>query len=315
MIVKYSFLAGILGFLIGFTPVMLYTNVLWFSLLIGVALAGVFASITAGAVWMLLPPAIRNIAMSWKTGFLIIGVGSDKKLRLIPAYSDGFIIRPKLKPYSEKYRWAADGESAYPIHQGKGTQAIIAFMGYSFPLAADKAAAITKFREKGYDNLEELKTAVELPSIQDVERRITALQTLRQQVEGMDDQAVEERYGTSKQDVLGEIDAQLRRLEKVKRLVQEYGGGQDLKVDIDGATVRARDLINYLVWRHHPAELDRIIKSETNALLSRMNTFDLMKQFMPLIVIAGLVIIGVLGAVYLVTHGSPAPVHTVKIGG
>jgi len=106
---------------------------------------------------------------AWRSGFLIVAIGSDKKARLLPGYSDGFVVRPKSRPYRDKYVWAADGESTYPVHGGKGMQALVTFMGYPFPLEVKKATAISMFGEKGFKSIEDLKTAVELPTLQEVE--------------------------------------------------------------------------------------------------------------------------------------------------
>ncbi|HID41560.1 MAG TPA: hypothetical protein EYP33_05335, partial [Pyrodictium sp.] len=117
------------------------------------------------------PPALKQALQAARTGFLIIALGSDKKIRLLPGFSDGFVVRPLPKPYRDKYVWAADGESAYPVHRGKGMQAIITYLAYPFPVEVRKAAAVSKFREKGFNSLGDLKAAVELPSPEDLERR------------------------------------------------------------------------------------------------------------------------------------------------
>ncbi len=249
------------------------------------------------------PPALKQALQAARTGILIVALGADKKVRLLPGRSDGFVVRPLPRPYSERYAWAADGESAYPVHGGKGMQAIITFMGYPFPLEVRKAAAISKFREKGFRSLEDLKLAVELPSPEEVEERLERLAQLRAQVERMSDEEVERLYGEGKERVLAEIAREEERLRRVKELVERYGGGPGLSVNVDGALVRASDLISYLVWRHHPAEVERIIKAETNAVLAKLRTLDWLRPWIPIIILVGIIVLGIIAALALAPKG------------
>ena len=310
-------LAYVVGAALGFiASSLLFPGNTLTAILVGGALGGLVSLAAGVGYWYTLPGAARSVVDAARSGVLIVAVGADKKLRLLPGRTDGFVIRPRVKPYSEKYAWAADGESAYPVHRGKGMQAIVTYMGYPFPLEVRKAAAISKFREKGFRSLEDLKAAVELPSPGEVEERIRELEGLRSTIESMSEEEVEKTYGAGKQQVLAEVDSELERLRRVRELVEKYGGGPSLTVNVDGATVRASDLISYLVWRHHPAELERIVKAETNAVLARMNAIDWIKQLMPVIIVAGMMVLAVLAAIYMLSHGgAPHPAHTIHIGG
>lgn len=301
-------LAAVLGYILGgavgwLVAYILYPSSHLIQLLAAGFLGGTVGTVASAVVWFMLPPAVRVAARASKTGVLIVAVGLDKKLRLLPGKTDGFVIRPVDKPYRDKYVWAADGESAYPVHRGKGIQAIITFMGYPFPLEVRKAAAVGRFREKGFKSIEDLKTAVELPSAEEVEARIRELKETRASVESMDEGEVERIYNTGKDQLLAEIGKEIERLERVRELVRQYGGGGSLAVNVDGATVKASDLISYLVWRHHPAELERIVKAETNAVLARMSAIDWIKQLMPVIILSGMMVLAVLAAIYMLSHG------------
>jgi len=130
----------------------------------------------------------------------------------------------------------------------------------------------------------------------------------------MSDEEVEKAYGASKERVLEEVEAELGRLERVRELVEKHGGGASLTVNVDGATVRASDLITYLVWRHHPAEVNRVIMAETNAVLSRWGAMDWLRQAIPVIIVAAIAVIGVLAAVHMLAGPSPSassPTHVV----
>ena len=286
------------------------------SIMYGLSLGGIVAVVAGIGYWVFrVPLAVRDVLKAYQDGILVVAVGQDKKMRLLPARSDGFVIRPTVKPYKEKYTWAADGESAYPVSAGKGMQGVIAYMGYPHPLAADKAAAITKFNEMGFTNLEDLKLATELPDKNSLVRRISELEAILSQVKEKSDEEVEQQFGAPKQEVVNEIVAQLTRYKKVLELVERHGGGPNLAVRVDGTLVRARDLINYLVWRHHPAELERIIKAETNAILSKMGKWDWLKPYIVAIVVGAMAIIGILAAIHMLNSGAPMPQHTVSIGG
>ncbi|BAA79810.1 hypothetical protein APE_0830 [Aeropyrum pernix spindle-shaped virus 1] len=262
------------------------------------------------------PPAFKQAMRAARTGFLIVAVGADKKARLLPGFSDGFVVRPAPRPYRDKYAWAADGESSYPIHGGRGTQLLVTFMGYPFPLEAGKAAAVSKFRERGFRSIEDLKTAVELPTVEEIEARMRELEAARASIEKMDEGEVRRLYGEDKRQLLAEVDRELERLERVRELVKEYGGGSSLTVNVDGATVRASDLISYLVWRHHPSEIDRIVKAETNAVLSRLSAVDWLRQLLPVIIVTGMFVLGIIVVVYMLKGGGPpAPVESIAIGG
>lgn len=268
-------------------------------------LAGLAGFTAMLAYYISLPLAVRDVIRARSTGMLLVAIGQDKKLRLLPARSDGFVIRPVDKPYREKYEFAADGEATYPVHKGKGLQAAIVYMGYPFTLAGDKLAAISRFREMGFRDLDELKTALELYESGRVEERIRQLEELREQLAGMSDGEVREHFdGASREDVLHQIDRELDELRRLEQLVRDAGGVDKLKAYIDGAVVRARDLVNYLVWRHHPSELRRIIISETNAALARFGMADWLKQWLPFIIITGIVVIGLVAAIKIL-YGPP----------
>lgn len=313
---------AVLGYLFGFAIGIIINYLMhggdMMMLLLGFSFGGLISTVMVAGYWSLLPRAVKNVIDAYRTGILIVAIGADKKARLIPGITDGFVIRPKIKPYKDKYAWAADGESGYPVNAGKGMQAIVTYMGYPYPLEARKAAAISKFREKGFKSLEELKTATELPSLEEVDRRIEELRGFEETVANMDEKDVEKRFGVAKEQVLAEVRAELARLERVRELVEKHGGGASLTVNVDGATVRAQDLISYLVWRHHPAELHRIVKAETNAILSRMNALDWLKQLMPVIIVTGMMVLAILAAIYMLGHGGgaqPAPTRVIPIGG
>jgi hypothetical protein len=58
------------------------------------------------------------------------------------------------------------------------------------------------------------------------------------------------------------------------------------------------------------------VKAETNAVLARMNAIDWIKQLMPVIIVAGMMVLAILAAIYMLSHGgAPHPVHTIHIGG
>ena len=300
----------------GIAGVFIYSS-LYGALLLGGVLGGLTSLlVTLGYWYSIVPSAVRQVLAAVRSGVLIVAIGADKKLRLLPGKSDGFVVRPASKPYRDRYVWAADGESAYPVHAGKGMQAIVTFMGYPFPLEVRKAAAISRFREKGFESIEDLKLAVELPSPGEVEERIRRLEELRAKIESMEDSEVKRAYGVGKEEALAEIDSELERLARVRELVEKHGGGPGLSACVDGATVRASDLINYLVWRHHPAELERILKSENNAFIARMTPVEWLKQLMPVIIVAGMMVLAILAAIYMLSHGGPPqPVRSIAIGG
>ncbi len=298
-----GFLAFVLTVLLVAVPglLLLPYSMQTYVILGAVGAGGLIAWLATVASYLSLPKAFRNLVKAKSTGLLLIAIGQDKKIRLLPAKSDGFVVRPLEKPYSEKYEFSSDGEGVYPVHQGKGVQAAVVYMGYPFTLAGDKMAAISKFREMGFKTIDDLKLAVELYESGEVEGRIRQLEDLKSQLAAMSDADVQKQFNASREEVLQEVEAELERLRNIKRVVEESGGPSKLRAYIDGAVVKARDLVNYLVWRHHPSELRRIIISETNAYVSRLTPLDWIKQWAPLLILAGIIIIGLVAALNILS--------------
>ena len=309
MLVFVVFLGYIFGFLIG----AIYVNfilhitdnyilmILW-----GGLIGGIFAVAAATLYWLLLNPAIKAVIKASRTGFLIVALGKDRKVRLLPGESDGFILKPKDKRY-RRYRWGTDGESLHPVHDGRGLQLAIAYMGASHAVDGTMAAAATKFAEMGFETIDDLKTATELPSIEAVDRRINELQEYMEKIAEMDSKDVEEKLGEDKNMLLAKLKAELERLARIREIVAKHGGGGDISVNIDGTIVRANDVIRYFAWKTDPALVEKIITAETNAAYARTGRWSVVAPYLGLIamgIIGGLII---LGAIYLIGHGHGAP--------
>ncbi len=307
----------LLGSVLSWSIAFYLTGNQMLAVMYGLSVGGVLGVIAGVGYWLLrVPLAVKDVLKAYHDGILIVAIGQDKKMRLLPGRSDGFVIRPTIKPYKDKYAWAADGESAYPVEVGKGMQGVIAYMGYPHPLAADMAAAITRFTEAGFTNPEDLKLATELPEPEAVLQRIRELEELLEEVKGKEGEEVEREFGAPKEEVLAEIAGRLNRYRKLLELVKKHGGGPNLAARVDGTLIRARDLINYLVWRHHPAELERIIKAETNAIISKMKRWDWLKPYIFAVIVGAMAIIGILAAIHMLGSGTPpSPPPTVTIGG
>jgi len=234
-----------------------------------------------------LPPALRDLIKAWRTtGYVLIAIGLDGKLRFIPAKSDGHFITPTVKPYSEKYLFVADGESVYSVNKGKGLRAAIVFMKYPYTLAADKMAAISVFSRR-------------FRSIEDLHERLQAWKELqrlggREEVERLLEELAS-RIERAKDEEKEKLQKQYEYL--VYLLERAPHSEDELIADLGGVVVRASDLVNYLVWKHHPADLKKIVNAETAALLEKMREGPEWRRWLPMIVVSAMVIMGVLAAI------------------
>jgi len=269
--------------------------------LMAMAFGGVGAGVLVAAGWAATPPAVRRLVHAWKRGYLVVAIGKDRKAHLLPAESDGYLLKPVDEKYG-KYRWATDGESLHPVHQGKGLQLAIAYMGASHVIDGVMAAAATRYAELGYETIDDLKTAVELPSKEAVEEEIGRIEDAIATVENMSEEEVEEKYGAPKEQVLGRLTAELRRLERIRDIAEKHGGGPPA-LNLGGVLVRAADVIKYFAWRTDPNIVDRIVLAETNALLARIGKWRQYAPYMALIAITAIAVIGVLAAVHMLTGG------------
>ena len=126
----------LLGSVLSWSIAFYLTGNQMLAVMYGLSVGGVLGVIAGVGYWLLrVPLAVKDVLKAYHDGILIVAIGQDKKMRLLPGRSDGFVIRPTIKPYKDKYAWAADGESAYPVEVGKGMQGVIAYMGYPHPLA------------------------------------------------------------------------------------------------------------------------------------------------------------------------------------
>ena len=306
IILAYAF-----GFMIGYVyawyvhaPTMLMVS-------LGGLIGGVFAVAAGFLAWYLvLNPAVRAVIRASRTGFLVVAIGKDRKVRLLPADSDGFILKPVDRKYG-RYRWGTDGESLHPVHDGRGLQLAIAYMGASHAVDGTMAAAATKFAEMGFETIDDLKTAVELPSVEAVEGKMHEIREYMDQVARMDDKEVLEKLGEEKSVLLARLRAELDRLARIRDVVARHGGGGNLAVNIDGTIVRASDVIRYFAWKTDPALVEKIITAETNAAYARTGRWSVVAPYLGLIamgIIGGLII---LGAIYLLGHGHGGVAHSV----
>lgn len=268
-------------------------------------LAGL-ASVFAGFLyWGIVPEAIRNLVRAWKKGFVVIAIGKDKKAYILPAESDGYLLKPIDSKY-QKYRWATDGESLHPVHNGKGLQLAIAYMGASHVVDGVMAAAATAYSQAGYETIDDLKTAEELPDPKLVEQEIERLTSLLSQIRNMDEDDVAERYGERKDILMAKINAEIRRLERIHELAVKHSGGPPV-LNLGGLIIRAADVIKYFAWRTDPNLVDRIAIAETNAVLSRIGKLRQYAPYMALIVVSSVAVIAVLVVVHMLTGGTPEP--------
>lgn len=270
-----------------------------------------FAYVTMVLRFYMIPRAIRNIELARQgSGFLIIALGTDGKLRFIPARTDGHFAYPTVKPYSEKYVFVVDPEAVNEVHQGKGLRASLVFMKYPFTLPPKVLAAIKVFRELGFETIHDLFRAVKLVNkggSTAVQQEISELKKTKEFIENASDkELVEHGLDPDKRSLyIAQLEEEIQRLEKLAKMNLDELKGK-LRPEIFGIPISAVDLINYLVWRHHPADLRKIITAEVAAAMEKAKETwlaDWFKKWLPIIVVTGIIVMGIIIVAGMVLSG------------
>lgn len=297
------------------------------AILLFLALGGLVGVSVALGLEQVMPGFILDVIDSARTGFLLLLVGADGKVRLMPGVSDGHFITPSRKPYKEKYVFAADGQSVMPIHKGKGVRAVLAYMKYPFTLDPRMTAAISVFRQR-FKTIDDLFAAAKaweelerLGGRGAAEKQLAELQGELDALMNMSVEELKQRRIEDPEKAAAELRGAIDYLERVLKLAPR--SREELEAKLGGVTIKASDLIDYLVWRHHPADLKKIINAEQASLMEKVKEDwmrDWVKKWLPIIVIIGLVVMGVLGVIYMGMHGGGAPhapglPRTISVGG
>ena len=275
--------------------------------LASLAVGGVLGVFLSTISYFMIPAGIRNILRSVETGFLLVAMGSDNKVRFLPAVSDGFVLRPIDEPYKSKYVFAADGESTMVLHNGGGVQTALVYMGYMFPIKGSYAAAVMDFVKKGFKDVNELKTAVELARAGTIDDEIERLKNLLEEIKEASEEEIYEAYNISKEDMISRIVNEIAFLEGVKKAVEEVGSPDRLVAIAENTVIKAKDLIRYLFWKHHPTDVQRIIDAEVMALMSRLPSWERVKRMIPWLLLIGIIVIIAAIAYAIISGGGGGP--------
>lgn len=316
-----------LGLLVqGFLPGLGVYVYRYSALLLFLSLGGVLALVFTFVGEALLPGFVYDLVRAVKTGFLLILMGSDGKVRLLPASSDGHFVYPEKKPYSEKYVFAADARGVMSVHNGKGVRAVLSFAKYPFTLDPSMAAAITAFRRR-YSTIDDLFAALRAYSEIErmggrsaVEAELDELRKALDMVNEASDEELEKMGVKNRAAVAEQISSRIRYLEGLLEAAPR--SREELEARLGTVTISASDLVDYLVWRHHPADLKKIINAETAAAMEKVRESwfqDWWRKWLPIIVIVGLVVMGVAWVIHTLSGGGgpelPQPLQTISIGG